>query len=317
MIVYDNTEFHNGINLKGTDIEQGKFPRIDRDGLFVDEVRSNPTTGLLEIWDGTQWLGYIMEPMPTGSINETMRYGQNGWQSTPAVLVSELPETQVLVNHRTLPTLRYAEITVGDVVTTLRVASDSTNKYASLSSGGTNVRLMLQRTSSSYVLSSATETDSYMKIVASSSNSQLNFTNTPAYTPTANIISYGTHFSIAQNGKVKSEYLSGTGSALVEALEDGTMQRSTISMPKTKIINRVLAWEEGLIGFSNTDLGIAGDLTTKIISFEILGDVSGTGIFASELPLRHKLVSSSDIVFSFNPVIPAGTNLRLAITYID
>lgn len=316
MIVYDNTEFHNGINLKGTDVEQSKFPRIDRDGLFVDEVRSNPTTGLLEIWDGTQWLGYIMEPMPTGSINETMRYGQNGWQSTPAVLVSELPETQVLVNHRTLPTLRYAEITVGNTITTLRVASDSTNKYASLSSGGTNVRLMLQRTSSSYVVSSATETDSYMRIVASSSNSQLNFTNTPAYTPTANIISYGTHFSIAQNGKVKSEYLSGTGSALVEALEDGTMQRSTTALTKTKIITR-LSDGGGIQSFTNADLGITGDLRNKIISFEILIKWNGYDLYSSQTRLNHKLLSETELTFSFDNPVPVTDTLRLAITYID
>lgn len=205
MIVYDNTKFHNGINLKGTDVEQSKFPRIDRDGLFVDEVRSNPTTGLLEVWDGTQWLGYIMEPMPSGSVHQTIRYGQNGWESAPEVLINNLSDTTLLVNHKSSPTLRYCETKIGNTISSMRLSSDATNRYALISSGGTTVRMILQRDSSNYVVTAANETESYLKIVASSSNSQLNFTNTPTYTPTANIISYGTHFAISQNGKIKSE----------------------------------------------------------------------------------------------------------------
>ena len=62
MKIYDDTQLHQGIDLEGNDINKAKFPRIERDGFFIDEVRSNPTTGLLEIWDGTQWLGYIENP---------------------------------------------------------------------------------------------------------------------------------------------------------------------------------------------------------------------------------------------------------------
>lgn len=319
MIVYDNTEFHNGVNLKGTDVEQSKFPRVDRDGLFVDEVRSNPTTGLLEIWDGTQWLGYIMEPMPDGSIHQTMRYGQNGWESTPEVLISNVADTTFSVNHKLSPALRFAEVTVGNTLTTLRVASDSTNKYASLSSGGTNVRLTLQRTLSSYVVSAATETDSYLKIVASTSNSQLNFTNTPIYTPTANCISYGTHFSISQNGKIKTEYLSGTDTTLVEALPDGTMQRSTSVIPKVKIVERTLTAPTAFNEFLPADLGITGNLTEKIFSCDMRVKPSGATSFSNiaKSDINEAMLSDSSFLFASNTLLPIGTVLRLAITYID
>lgn len=319
MIVYDKTEFHGGINLKGTDVEQSKFPRVDRDGLFVDEVRSNPTTGLLEIWDGTQWLGYIMEPMPNGSIHQTMRYGQNGWESTPEVLVNNLSDTTLLVNHKTQTASRYIEANVGNTISILRVSSDATNKYAILSSGGTTVQMQLQRTSSNYVIAMANETESYFKIVASSTNSQLNLNNTPTYTPASTIISYGNRFAVYQNGKIKTEYLSGTNSALVEALPDGTMQRSTSVIPKVKIVERTLTAPTAFNEFIPADLGITGNLTEKIFSCDMRVKPSGATSFSNiaKSDINEAMLSDSSFLFVSNTLLPIGTVLRLAITYID
>lgn len=56
MIVQDRAEFHQDIDLNGTNIEQAKFKRVSRNGFFKDEVRSNPITGVLEIWNGVEWV---------------------------------------------------------------------------------------------------------------------------------------------------------------------------------------------------------------------------------------------------------------------
>ena len=86
MKIYDETQHHKGIDLEGNDINKAKFPRIERDGLFIDEVRSNPTTGLLEIWDGTQWLGYIdNDSLPSGTVNQTLRHNGTEWVANSTV----------------------------------------------------------------------------------------------------------------------------------------------------------------------------------------------------------------------------------------
>lgn len=42
-------------------------------------------------------------------------------------------------------------------------------------------------------------------------------------------------FKVSANGQIKSNYLSGTGSALIEALPDGTIKRSTQIIPAAQV----------------------------------------------------------------------------------
>ena len=153
-------------------------------------------------------------------------------------------------------------------------------------------------------------------------DSGLSFGTTGITYFTCKYLSSSTSEFVVSTTSAKINYLAGTGDRPVYADSNGVLKIGTnpslTGYGKTKIINRVLTSAGSIHSFNNTDLGITGDLTTKIIAFELLRKIGANDYFSfGEVTLTEKTVNSTQLVFQTNGDIPIGDTLRLAITYTD
>jgi len=125
-------------------------------------------------------------------------------------------------------------------------------------------------------------------------------------------------FNVNYAGAIKSRPLSGTGTRNLVALSDGTIAVDSNTTTKTKIINHTVTAGGSIFSFDNAALGISGDLTTKILSFEILRKTGANTYFsAGEFMLNEKTLSSTAVTFQSNGTIPTNDVLRISIVYSE
>lgn len=138
---------------------------------------------------------------------------------------------------------------------------------------------------------------------------------------TCKYLSSSTSEFVVSTTSAKINYLAGTGDRPVYADSNGVLKIGTnpslTGYGKTKIINRVLTSASSIHSFNNTDLGITGDLTAKIISFELLRKTGANDYFSlGELVQTDKTITIGAVTFATGE-IPIGDTIRLAITYTD
>ena len=246
MIIYDDTQHHQGIDLEGNDINKAKFPRIERDGLFIDEVRSNPTTGLLEIWDGTQWLGYIdTGTLPEGTANQTLRHNGTEWVATDKLLIEDNNQDYSTTTIKNDIVEFMSNTIIDGYAYQIGGFEVADNDVADANLGNISTQYIYNPNSNLEV--------QYNSVNISNIHSEIRFSHD--YRPNGNGVGiprnrfdvdiaidgidllqyrYDT-YSIEPKHYIKMKLFEGTGSALLEALPDGTVQRSTSTMPAAQI----------------------------------------------------------------------------------
>ena len=182
MKIYDETQHNKGIDLEGNDINKAKFPRIERDGLFIDEVRSNPTTGLLEIWDGTQWLGYIEnDSLPSGNANNFLNYVNGAWVSTSRITNAE-----------------------NDTGSAFTISSPNVSQIASRAGTSSSYINLKHDNNGIHIYSYVSGSEQILRISPSgTAGDRLQFRTTTTYMPDEIMIRHK-NFNVYQNGKILS-----------------------------------------------------------------------------------------------------------------
>jgi hypothetical protein len=223
--------------------------------------------------------------LPSGTENQTLRHNGTAWESTKQVnIIDDSPNGST-------------NITIGDIRAT---------SYP---------KAVINKSSYSAYLGAYYSYTKVVEFSANSSGGSILVTGDVAKIQLTNPSGAGAYIS---NTSAKFTYLSGTGTRNLVALPDGTIAVDTNATTKSKIINHTVTAGGSIFSFDNTALGISGDLTTKILSFEILRKSGANTYFsAGEFMLNEKTLSSTAVTFQSNGTIPTNDVLRIAITYTE
>ena len=294
MKIYDDTQHHKGIDLEGNDINKAKFPRIERDGLFIDEVRSNPTTGLLEIWDGTQWLGYIdTGTLPEGTVNQTLRHNGTEWVSTSRI---------TNVENETGSAFTISSPNVSQIAS----RAGTSSSYIDLKHDDNGVHIY------SYVSGS----EQILRISPSGTAAdRLQLRTTTTYMPDEIMIRHK-NFNVYQNGKVQSSNLAGTGTARAVIDSNGVFMRDeTIAVTPLQsiVFDKLITTPSTMVEITAAELGIdisQDILLDKLVSFEAyFYDEYNRSM--STVDIRAKVATRDTVAIDLAQQYPAGTRVRV------
>ena len=119
-------------------------------------------------------------------------------------------------------------------------------------------------------------------------------------------------YTVDGNGKITSKYLSGMGSALLEATADGTIQRSASTLP-----SRIEYLSENLSGtehiFTGTILGITGDLRSRIKNIKCFA-VDSSGDYNGAL-IANEFIYETDVTVNTTTDLSGSFKIILFIEY--
>lgn len=256
--------------------------------------------------------------LPSGTVNKLLRHDGTEWIATVnSTLTDGNTNTEFKISNNANPTTRYSKTYISNTEAGFSMQIDN-NKGTSMFSNTAYSQCMISNGTNEYIWSYADANQKSITLKPQNANEQtLSLTATRIYNAASKSIDLYGKFTVYQSGKIVSNYLSGSGIALLEATSDGTIQRSATAPTKTKIINRTLTSASSIHSFNNTDLGISGDLRDKIISFELLHKLSGFDFFSlGGLVQTEKTLTSGAVTFATGE-IPIGDTIRLAITYTD
>lgn len=123
----------------------------------------------------------------------------------------------------------------------------------------------------------------------------------------------GDSFIKLNSTKVSADSLVGTGSALLEATPDGTMQRSATVLPtRTEYLSGLLTGTEHT--FTGTTLGITGDLRSRIKNIKCFA-VDSNGDFNGDL-IDNEFIYETDLVVNSATNLSGSFKIILFIEYV-
>lgn len=311
-----------GVDYKGNPVSNFTIDSPDT-GVFYKHIRINPTTLIVEVWNGSAWVapsGGGGGTLPTGAFTQMLRYGLSGWEAVPEVLIATNTETTLNVNHKTSPTIRYSELKVGNTATTHRLCSDGTNKYVLNYSGGTTVYSKVVYSANQNVTVWADNTEQYIRMTPSGTvANSLTLKTTSVYNPDTKMIQFRSNFSVFQSGKITSADLAGTEPANLIALADGTIARDTnpiVNPPQPIVYDYLITTPSTMIEITAAELGIdisQDVLLDKLVSFEAYFYDENNRTM-STVDIRDKVATRDTVAIDFAQQYPVGTIVRVLLT---
>lgn len=222
--------------------------------------------------------------LPSGTENQTLRHNGTEWVATGAMVLYE---------------------TIGDYAQTQLAITTADNTMGA--GGYISIEKNIDtNTESAYIeLGAMANSYTYSGKIIFNDN-----VNCYELVLTSALSGYRTVFS-ANN--IASECLSGSGSALLEATADGTIQRSTATLPtRTEYLSGLLSGTEHT--FTGATLGITGDLRSRIKNIKCFA-VDSNGDFNGAL-IANEFIYETDLVVNSATNLSGSFSIKLFIEYV-
>ena len=337
-----NLDTDNGVESWGS---------MDADNVLLDTTAFDKNldttiTDVQKLADAVDDLD--LSSLPTPTANKLLRANGTDWVASVNTELSESTNGGKLeVKNLTYPTKKYFNVFVSNTDGGFVFSNDTPtepegNKTISGYISSTSTSFIL-RSKNSEIMQFVTYPNNYMQIGMNGngavSTQYLSIKTTNTYTATEKIFSFGNTFSIYQNGKIASNYLSGSGNQLIEATADGTIQRSTATIPApqvnsdwnategvAQILNKptiptVPTKTEYLSGnlsgtehtFTGTTLGITGDLRSRIKNIKCFA-VDSSGNYNGAL-IANEFIYETDVTVNTTTNLSGSFRIKLFIEY--
>lgn len=292
---------------------------------------------------------FDISSLPTPTLNKLLRANGTNWVATiNSSLTDGNNDAGIEIVNNVVPANRYARMRVM-TDTSQMILSRSLYKTITSYINDSESNIFMESDNGKYLrlYSHSYDKGITLRPVSNGDNQVLNIQTTQTYSATSKIFEFFGKFEIYQNGKIVSNYLSGSTNQLLEALPDGTIQRYTGTIPSaqvnsdwnatsgvaeilnkpnipTNIPNRLeflsdpLAVISDAYAFSNTQLGLDGinlnDKVKMVQCYVIQADYPN--VKNNELVMGHNIEDGQiSVILNFN--LAVGDRIKIYIEYID